>query len=691
MESSVHKRITRTFLFVWILAGLLLSVMAVQFRLSGSINLDHFYDVGSKFTVMYVNYTRSYEGLEYGPDGRYHAVSDDGSMYFEISDKKNRHWNYLYLDIRDLSTEKMMLQITSYKYDGSVVFDTVTEVREGMNEILLGQKASAGTAFRITDQEGISFRIQSMQFRKNPSFYGTKKVWFMMAVCMAVWLVFFGLLYILWLGRFQWERIYRCMDWLVIGYGRITGWMAGITERLGKKTRSKIRQLLFFSLILNMFLTEDFGSYGKQMYFHLYLLVNCVILFLIAVVSIEKERRAVNWRNPLMLSWLIYSIMVCISDIIVPKKQMFTGEMLLIIFGILYFAIAGMKRPVSLLYDFAKAVEYSYVISAIICLFCRPIEKMAEGRYIGITIGPYSYSAYLIVVIAILLAEVDRWLLEKGKISCLLFYLTGLISAYYFIWLTQSRAGLLAAGFCLIFFMIRVFKMRKVEQYGIRAFGTLFLCMLLALPVLVAQDAGLRRLADKLGTTVYFPNDYWMIGAPGEGMSSNGESDEILMREEYQGMFRGNYVYAAESETAAGRFLGRFPSLDILSSGRITIYKEHIGHLNLWGHKTDLSVGGMKYRAHNAILQVGYRYGIFTMIPYTVMVLYLIYYGICYLKKYSVKRKSYAMLPIILLTGCLTVMMLDNIERNFRYLPWVAFYLLIGFLGNTYGIQASEK
>ena len=85
----------------------------------------------------------------------------------------------------------MMLQITSYKYDGSVVFDTVTEVREGMNEILLGQKASAGTAFRITDQEGISFRIQSMQFRKNPSFYGTKKVWLMMAVCMAVWLVVF--------------------------------------------------------------------------------------------------------------------------------------------------------------------------------------------------------------------------------------------------------------------------------------------------------------------------------------------------------------------------------------------------------------------------------------------------------------------------------------------------------------------
>ncbi len=64
------------------------------------------------------------------------------------------------------------------------------------------------------------------------------------------------------------------------------------------------------------------------------------------------------------------------------------------------------------------------------------------------------------------------------------------------------------------------------------------------------------------------------------------------------------------------------------------------------------------------------------------MLLYVIYYGSCYLKLYSIKKRRYALLPMILIVGCVMLMMLDNIERNFRYLPWVAFYVLIGFLSN---------
>ena len=63
MGSLTHKRISKTSVLVCILAGLLLSVMMVQFRLSGKLNLKRFYDVGPKYTVMYGAYTQSYELL----------------------------------------------------------------------------------------------------------------------------------------------------------------------------------------------------------------------------------------------------------------------------------------------------------------------------------------------------------------------------------------------------------------------------------------------------------------------------------------------------------------------------------------------------------------------------------------------------------------------------------------------------
>ena len=671
MGSLTHKRISKTSVLVCILAGLLLSVMMVQFRLSGKLNLKRFYDVGPKYTVMYGAYTQSYEGLEYGADGNYHVTSDDCGIHIVISSEKNRHWNYLYLDVRNLETEKLTLQVISYKYNGKVVYDALTDIKEGMNEIPLGPKKSASAALRITNQKGASFRIQSMQFRKNQSFYGTKKALKMIAVCMAVYLAVFGLLYKLFLRRLRWERVYVCMDWLAFWYRKMTEWIANAMFIPSKRTRGKIRQICFCLMIFSMFWTENFGSYNKKNYYYCYLILNCLLILLIAIVSMEKEGREVKWRNPLMLSWFFYSVLICISDIIVPKKQMFTGGMLIVVFGLFYYAIARLKRPIVVLYDFMKAVEFSYAVTSALCILFRPIEKMIEGRYIGITIGPYSYAAYLVVVIAVFYAEIDRCILEKRKFLYLIFSCVGLISAYYFIWKTQSRAGMLAVCFCIICFFVRIFKMRRMKQYVIRSAGAAFLCIALAFPVLWLQDTAMHTVSEKLGTTLYFPNDYWMIGAPESGTAPENFPDETLMKNEYQIDFWGNYVYAEEAAYHHG-----------LSSGRITIYKEYIGQLNLWGHKKDLYVDGRKYRAHNAILQVGYRYGIFTMIPYTVMLLYVIYYGSCYLKLYSIKKRRYALLPMILIVGCVMLMMLDNIERNFRYLPWVAFYVLIGFLSN---------
>lgn len=74
MGSLTHKRISKTSVLVCILAGLLLSVMMVQFRLSGKLNLKRFYDVGPKYTVMYGAYTQSCRFTSIGYEWSYQST-----------------------------------------------------------------------------------------------------------------------------------------------------------------------------------------------------------------------------------------------------------------------------------------------------------------------------------------------------------------------------------------------------------------------------------------------------------------------------------------------------------------------------------------------------------------------------------------------------------------------------------------
>ena len=97
------------------------------------------------------------------------------------------------------------------------------------------------------------------------------------------------------------------MDWLVKGYDGVVNFFLKNSGKFDKKFYGRIRRVCFFILILNMFITEDYGAYSKRNYYYVYLLIDCIILLLIAAVSVEKEHRVVQWKNPLVLSFMIYS------------------------------------------------------------------------------------------------------------------------------------------------------------------------------------------------------------------------------------------------------------------------------------------------------------------------------------------------------------------------------------------------
>lgn len=349
---------------------------------------------------------------------------------------------------------------------------------------------------------------------------------------------------------------------------------------------------------------------------------------------------------------------------------------MLVVFGFLFFVMAGMKSPITVLYDFMQAVKYSYYIFAVISLLCRPIGRMAEGRYIGAVVSPYSFAMYLVVVIVVFLAEIDKEITENTAKTHLLLNGIGFISAVYFLWLTGSRNGELAAALCIFFYFMRIWILKTNVSYRKKIVRVACVMGILAVPSLWLQNWAVHNLAEKLGTVMYYPNDDRMLEYPGE------QADSILQGLRIE-IFPADIVYAAETaDTGAQReMMKKSSSIELLSSGRTTIYKEYIANMNLFGHKKELRIWGEKMRAHNAVLQTGYRYGVFSMIPYVIMLLYVLIYSWRYMKQNWNKAGSYAVFPFLLAVSSEVMMMLDNVERNFRYVPWIAFYLLIGLLG----------
>ncbi len=80
--------------------------------------------------------------------------------------------------------------------------------------------------------------------------------------------------------------------------------------------------------------------------------------------------------------------------------------------------------------------------------------------------------------------------------------------------------------------------------------------------------------------------------------------------------------------------------LDVMSNGRITIFRSYLGELNLTGHETMgalLPNGEIAVHAHNTYLQVAYDNGIITAVIFVVMIIAAI---VSSLRKFAAKEKD---------------------------------------------------
>ena len=98
--------------------------------------------------------------------------------------------------------------------------------------------------------------------------------------------------------------------------------------------------------------------------------------------------------------------------------------------------------------------------------------------------------------------------------------------------------------------------------------------------------------------------------------------------------------------------------------------------MNLFGHEKNPKLWGKRRLPHNAFLGIAYRYGVFAVVPYILMLGALLVRTF----RYGNKKVKYAGMPFLICLISILMSMTDNVEQPFVWLPWIALYLMMGIV-----------
>lgn len=335
-----------------------------------------------------------------------------------------------------------------------------------------------------------------------------------------------------------------------------------------------------------------------------------------------------------------------------------------------------MKNPIEMLHDLMRAGEYVFWITMLFMYFCRPVSD--DIRYSGFFRNPNIEAAFASAAFILFLVELDNCILQKKIDGKCVFYCVGIILAFDRVNRSDGRTGQLALIAAFLFFCIHnLHYVRKNHTFrsGIMIF---LLCSFLFIPISETNNWLLHNLADKFGTEVVYPTDqnYLTAGIRNETIVYAEEINdtELVLEEELNNKLEGRREVATLVSSAS---LGN--ALEAYSSGRTLYYLAYIRQMNLFGHYYHAKNWGDYIYPHNGLLEIMYRYGIFSAVPYVIMMISSFWRALLYATGKN-SRKRYKLYPILITIGAGCTFLLENGEKPFVWLIWILFYLGQGIL-----------
>lgn len=636
---------------VVLLIGLWISAAGAAMWISGSFNLNCFYDVGTVYECFQEENVASGDNIVYDyTEGCLEVTGDEAVKQYYLAGME-REWRYISLELSNMNQEQFEATIYCLDKNASLINEKNVKLKSGKNTLKIECEAYSYFGMKFSGQKGLRFNIDSLEFRENKPIWSWQKALLSGGVIFAVYLVLVAALRKLVGRRFVQIDWYLPIQGLQKCYRKAGNCIGRGIEEWSPKRKSRGRVASFFLMLTFMQCVNVLGYYGRQAYFRWEMLICCVLILCVGILCKEGELRLLNWRNRLVFTWCVLWLLATVSDFIVPKRYAYVGWMMFLAVGFFFFMWGNMERREIVIKDFIYAIEWNFFMNALFCYLFRPYTPGI--RYIGASYSPGVWGLYLVFVWCAFLARLDGDILEYRSWKKILPHLLGLAACGDFLWKTQSVSSVLPAILVLLIFFGRRWKYRKKK--GI--IQGIWMVVVLAL-VVSGSNWSVFHIPRILDREICFEKD--------EGIEPITSNPLVIKSEA-----------AEQGKNRIFEKLKKSNSLESLTTGRSLYWKSYLREMNLWGHEEQLFMWGQRRMPHNGYLGIMHRYGIFAGIPYLLMVLWNIMYALYYYKKDSKNRKGGFFLFAVMLVDFI-LLLGENVEQPFCWLCWFAMYLMMG-------------
>lgn len=372
-------------------------------------------------------------------------------------------------------------------------------------------------------------------------------------------------------------------------------------------------------------------------------IVGGIAILILCIFSVNAPLEKVKWNKWLMYTYYLAAIYMTLMSFHHSPGRGYKifAILFLVAFPAIYFVWNNRKDYETYYNWFAKAIVVSGSITIVLTYLLRPInsDTIIDGRYVGLTsdAGMFGLSCVIITTATLYLIA------KKSKGLWFYLLITGISTS--FVWLGGTRTSIIIVFCQLVAWAIMFIRISPKEtKKKVVATIMITLCVvIIAVPVITSS----LKLA-------------------GEYVS---------------------FSFAEEPENPLDRFDRDDKNIDDFSSGRIFLWKYYLKELTWTGndatnHKIITPSGQELHNAHNAYLEIAYRFGIPAGVFFLLFML-----GVCVImiKTIFSGRKDYFTIFFVLASIAYGIgSMLDAQTHPFTRGPVLIFYLaLVMAFNNT--------
>lgn len=321
----------------------------------GSYNKKQVLQPGRIYTFSQQALQQEGEGIRFDKERKCLQVTEDEAVIVFNEIKTAKTWNYLFVNVFNCSAGSIPVQIDCYNRDGVVFYTVDSQFLSGDNYVTLdSSQACKYFAIKLLNVKGVEFSFGELQLRTKLPVSMKKIAWITILLSIVLFLLTTILLRSSKIKSFCqacdlyiFQNVKDVIEYIYTELGK--HFYLKVQKKRWYKKREGIQVFLFVVLFFLQFLAAKSGIYAQAKYYHICVLVFCVILLLSTVLilgdgvsGIKKDSKR-NWL------WTAFWLAICISDMLVDKYYQYIGWVMLIVVGFFLYWWRQMENPKRLL------------------------------------------------------------------------------------------------------------------------------------------------------------------------------------------------------------------------------------------------------------------------------------------------------------------------------------------------------